>query len=133
MIDIPPKESYTLEDVVQLINKAYIQGSDDVCKSANRTTKEQFIDKVIRITSSVLELTNEQINSNSKNRQIIDAKKIIYHNLYPRAGTFADIGRLFNQHHATVIFHYKSYDYLYINNSEFRRKAQRVQNLLRDE
>ena len=133
MIDIPRKESYKYEDVVELVNKAYIRGSDEVCASFNPTTKEEYIERVINATATILELTIEQIKSNSKSRDIIDSKKIIYHNLYPKVGTFKYIGKHFNQNHATVIFHYQTYDYLYINNSEFRRKAQRVQNLLKDE
>lgn len=133
MINIPRKNNYTTEEVIDLVNKAYIQGSDDVCSAFEHTKKEQIIERVVNSVAIVFELSVDRIKSKSQNRDIIDAKKIIYHLLYPTVGTFEYIARLFHQHHSTVIFHYKSYDYLYINNSDFRKKAQRVQYLLKDE
>ena len=133
MINIPRKNNYTREEVIELVNKAYIQGSDDVCSAFEHTKKEQIIERVVNSVAIVFELSTESIKSKNQSRDIIDAKKIIYHNLYPTVGTFEFLGHIFHQHHATVIFHYKSYDYLYINNSDFRKKAQRVQYLLKDE
>ena len=133
MINIPRKNSYAREEVIMLVNKAYIQGSNDVCSAFEHTPKEQIIDRVLNSVALVFDTDIDTIKSDTHCRNIVDARKVIYHYFYPRVGTFQEIGRFFKQHHATVIYHYKSYDYLYINNSDFRKKAQRVQYLLRDE
>ena len=132
MIKIPDKKTFTRAEVLYLVEEAYLTASLELANNEG-LTNEQYTERVLNAVSKVFELSIEQIKSKSKIKPIIDAKKIVYYLLYPRCGTYSQLGRMFNQNHATVLFHQKSYKPLYLYNPDFRYVAQKVDKLLRNE
>jgi len=80
---------------------------------------------IIDSVSAVLNIEAKFIKGNSRKREFVEARQIaigLIYEAYPKL-TLKTVGRIFNQHHSTIIYSKKTFDDLYLTNKAFKQKV----------
>lgn len=71
-------------------------------------------------------VSEQDFYSTKRQRNIVDARKIITYNLYKLGYRSSYIGRHFNRNHATIIEQFNQYLNLYATDKKFKALADRI-------
>jgi chromosomal replication initiation ATPase DnaA len=131
MIQLPNKKTFTVDEVRRFVRQSYLAGVQDVMDGVTlKTSIEQWKDVVFNSVQQVTGLGREDLQRKTRKREIVDARNIVIYNLYPYAGSLAEIGREFGKDHTTIINSRNRYKDYYETDKTFREKAQRVQHAI---
>lgn len=86
---------------------------------------------IIDSVSAVLNIESRFIKGNSRKREFVEARQIAIGLIYeadPKL-TLKTVGRIFNQHHATIIYSKRTFDDLYLTNKSFKQKVLSVKRM----
>lgn len=111
------------------VRRAYILGmKDSTPRTGGRAVNERTIsDAVCR----VFNITNDQLTSANRNRNIVDARKVFIHHYYPVARSQRQVAEhLKAVKRSTVACSMKSYAELYSVDRSFKEKADMVSAML---
>ena len=90
-------------------------------------------EKIITVICDMLHVTEPELRGDKRRQTIVDARRITVKEIRRRTKVpYADIGRLLNKHHASMMYLEKSYDELLTNHAPFRIKAKHVEQKLNE-
>jgi len=88
---------------------------------------------ILQAVTKIYKVNYNDLTSNSRKRQLVDARKQIIARLYKRdVITFPALGRFLNRHHTTIIHHLRDHQYLIQYNLDYKKKAQLIDELINE-
>ena len=106
----------------------------------NEQTKEnryeqtaKTLELITKATAIICDLNEAEMLSESRERQLVDARRIAYtvakkHFNYP----YTYIGRFYGKNHATIIHQVKAHEGIYQTEKDYRKRYEMVRNCVRD-
>ena len=84
-------------------------------------------EKIIDVICDTLHITLQELKGEKRLQRFVDARRITIKEIRTRTKIpYAEIGKLMNKHHASMMYMEKSYDELMSSNAPFRSKARYV-------
>lgn len=115
---------YGNREVQKMLNKAYVAGMHDaLCIEIKKMQQKNLLDIVFDCAEESFGLTREELIRKTRDRDIVDARTIIYWIIYPNYGSLKEVGSIFHQDHSTVLNRLEKYSEFFSNDINFRNKA----------
>ena len=90
-------------------------------------------EKIIDVICDTLHITLQELKGEKRLQRFVDARRITIKEIRTRTKIpYAEIGKLMNKHHATIMYMEKSYNDLMCNHAPFMSKANYVNRQLNE-